>query len=352
MQTLHMHYKHFATALAVVALAMPAFAGAAGPNQTGHIYGPVPQGPTSQFGMGNMPQQGMPQFQNQAPWMQSQGFMGQQGPMGQFGPQGPMSQFGPMGGQFGGPQGPMNQFGGPQGMSPFQNQAPWMQPQGQLQGNVNSGPDMGQLQGNVTGAPGTGQLQGTVTNPNTCGSMGGHGNPGMDHFPWGLIQFLLGRHGSSAPQFPTPPSDVSTSSVATSSAYAQAVEQEVLQLTNAERAKQNLAPLTQDAQLADIARGHSTDMATQGYFDHTSPNGCDPACRANAAGYTSRALGENIYMFYGDSMSPDAMAEQIVQSWMSSPEHRANMLSGFTMSGTGVYVSGDRVFVTSMYSLP
>src|SRR5699024_2268707 len=48
-------------------------------------------------------------------------------------------------------------------------------------------------------------------------------------------------------------------------------EQEVVELTNEERAKQGLSPLKADAQLSKVARDKSKDMATNGYFSHNSP---------------------------------------------------------------------------------
>ena len=55
----------------------------------------------------------------------------------------------------------------------------------------------------------------------------------------------------------------STSSV---SAY----EKKVVELTNAERAKQGLAPLTLDTELSKVARTKSQDMKNKNYFDHTA----------------------------------------------------------------------------------
>jgi uncharacterized protein YkwD len=114
----------------------------------------------------------------------------------------------------------------------------------------------------------------------------------------------------------------------------------VLELTNAERQKAGLGPLTVSAQLTDAAQNYSQVMATSDCFEHTCgpvPNFAD---RDGQAGYTGwTAIGENIA---GGYPTPDA----VVAGWMASPEHRSNILSpNFTEIGVGV-VTGDGKFGT------
>lgn len=96
-------------------------------------------------------------------------------------------------------------------------------------------------------------------------------------------------------------------------------ENEVVRLTNAERARNGCSPLRTDERLRAAARGHSTDMATKGYFSHTAPNGSTFVDRARAAGYNSPGA-ENIARG-----QPTAAA--VVRSWMNSEGHRANILN-------------------------
>ncbi|MCC3777745.1 CAP domain-containing protein [Streptomyces sp. UNOB3_S3] len=108
---------------------------------------------------------------------------------------------------------------------------------------------------------------------------------------------------------------------------------EVLALTNAERAAAGLRPLGADARLAAAAQAYSADMAARGFYSHTSPEGTEPWDRAAAAGAGHRGIGENIAC---GQRSP----AEVVQGWMDSPGHRANILKpGFTHLGVG-YAGG------------
>ncbi len=96
-------------------------------------------------------------------------------------------------------------------------------------------------------------------------------------------------------------------------------EAAVIALTNAERAKAGCRPLRADERLATAARKHSADMAANDYFDHTSRNGDSPWERMEDAGYPSPGA-ENIAKGY-----PTAQA--VMEGWMNSPGHRANILN-------------------------
>jgi uncharacterized protein YkwD len=105
-------------------------------------------------------------------------------------------------------------------------------------------------------------------------------------------------------------------------------ETAVVSLTNAERAKHGCKALRIDQRLVVAARKHSADMAANGYFDHTSRNGDSPWKRMEDAGYDSPGA-ENIAKGY-----PTASA--VVEGWMNSPGHRANILNcGLRAIGVG-----------------
>ncbi|MFF9144646.1 CAP domain-containing protein [Streptomyces sp. NPDC014861] len=109
---------------------------------------------------------------------------------------------------------------------------------------------------------------------------------------------------------------------------------EVISLVNAERAKAGCGPLTANATLARAAQGHSADMAARDYFDHTNPDGDGPGERVTAAGYPWSTYGENIAM-------GQTTAEQVMEGWMNSPGHRANILNcDFKEIGVGVHTDG------------
>ena len=97
-------------------------------------------------------------------------------------------------------------------------------------------------------------------------------------------------------------------------------ESEVIDLVNVERAAAGLAPLSYDARLAAAARGHSEDMGLQNYFSHTSLDGRSVSDRIIDEGYTWNSYGENI-------AAGQPTPEDVIDSWMSSSGHRANILN-------------------------
>jgi uncharacterized protein YkwD len=121
-------------------------------------------------------------------------------------------------------------------------------------------------------------------------------------------------------------------------------ELEVLDLVNAARAQGGdcdskgvfppSGPLTWHAALTCAARVHSKDMADNNFFNHTNQQGNGPGWRLDQAGYNGGGWGENIAAGYPD---PGA----VVQGWLDSDGHCANMLNGsFSMLGVG-YASGN-----------
>jgi len=112
------------------------------------------------------------------------------------------------------------------------------------------------------------------------------------------------------------------------------VEREVIRLCNIERQKAGLAPLTENWELSRVARDKSMDMAQKNYFSHTSPTYGSPFDMMKAYGISYRSAGENI-------AKGQTTAQQVVNSWMNSSGHRANILSSsFTQIGVGYYASG------------
>jgi uncharacterized protein YkwD len=72
------------------------------------------------------------------------------------------------------------------------------------------------------------------------------------------------------------------------------VEALLLQLINADRAAEGLAPLVIDRELDAAADAHTADMLANDYFEHDSQDGRSPGDRIEAAGYDARGWGENI----------------------------------------------------------
>ncbi|WP_206308037.1 CAP domain-containing protein, partial [Streptomyces rhizosphaericola] len=127
-----------------------------------------------------------------------------------------------------------------------------------------------------------------------------------------------------APQPPPPPAPAPPASEG----------DQVLQIVNAERAKEGCGPVTSNDLLATAAQRHSADMESRAYFSHTSPDGTDPGDRITAVGYRWSTYGENIAK--GQRTPADVM-----EAWMNSPGHRANILNcAFKEMGIGKQDSG------------
>ncbi|TXS54289.1 sigma-70 family RNA polymerase sigma factor [Streptomyces sp. uw30] len=130
---------------------------------------------------------------------------------------------------------------------------------------------------------------------------------------------------------PTPrPTRTASSTPQAQSAPTDTVGQ-VVALVNKERANAGCGPLAEDSLLNKAAQGHSEDMAARDFFDHTNPDGADPGQRITAAGYSWSTYGENIAM---GQQTPAA----VMESWMNSPGHRANILNcSFKDIGVGIH---------------
>ncbi|MGW4353246.1 CAP domain-containing protein [Nocardia sp. NPDC004582] len=120
----------------------------------------------------------------------------------------------------------------------------------------------------------------------------------------------------------------------------------VLDLVNAERARQGCGGLRPDARLQSAAQGHSDDMAARVYFDHRDPDGRMPNQRVEAAGYLWRTVGENIARGQAD-------AAEVMADWMASPGHRANILNcAYTDIGIGVHFGTEGPLWTQNFAAP
>ena len=109
----------------------------------------------------------------------------------------------------------------------------------------------------------------------------------------------------------------------------------VLDLTNAERSRAGVPPLTLSPQLNHVAQSYSEVLAADGCFAHTCGPVPDMAQRDAQAGYDGwTAIGENIAAGYS---SPEA----VVAGWMASPGHRANILNpDYREIGIGLAAGG------------
>lgn len=106
---------------------------------------------------------------------------------------------------------------------------------------------------------------------------------------------------------------------------------DILKLTNAERSKAGLPELKMHDEAQELAMIKAKDMYVNSYFDHTSPVYGSPFDMMDEAGLQYRTAGENIAAGYQS-------AEAVVNGWMNSPGHRANILNPeFTHLGVGYF---------------
>ncbi len=112
-------------------------------------------------------------------------------------------------------------------------------------------------------------------------------------------------------------------------------EKQVVELVNEQRAAYGLNPLTLSSKLSDVARLKSQDMHDNNYFSHTSPTYGSPFDMMKTFGISYRTAGENIAKGY-------ATPEAVVNAWMNSEGHRANILNAnYTTIGVGYVASGN-----------
>lgn len=124
----------------------------------------------------------------------------------------------------------------------------------------------------------------------------------------------------------------------------------MVDLTNEDREKEQLGTLKVNPVLVAAAQAKADDMAEKGYFAHNSPGGENSWFWFKEAGYSFAYAGENLAVDFTDS-------EDVVDAWMDSPTHRANILdSRFTEVGiataVGTYKGQKAIFVVQMFGTP
>lgn len=124
----------------------------------------------------------------------------------------------------------------------------------------------------------------------------------------------------------------------------------IVEETNTERSGGSLGRVTRNPLLDQAATLKAEHMAANGYFSHYSPDGISPWYWFNQVGYSFIHAGENLAVHFTDS-------EDIVDAWMQSPSHRANIMNTqFTEIGIGVargeFEGSDTIFVVQLFGTP
>lgn len=104
-----------------------------------------------------------------------------------------------------------------------------------------------------------------------------------------------------------------------------------IQWTNTNRNDNGLTTLKENSKLDEAANQKAQDMFAKQYFEHISPDGKGPQDLADAVGYSYLSIGENL------ALGNFASDKDLLDAWMASPGHRANILNkGFTDIGVAV----------------
>lgn len=124
----------------------------------------------------------------------------------------------------------------------------------------------------------------------------------------------------------------------------------LVDLANADRAQAGLGTLSVNPTLVAVAQAKANDMASKGYFAHTSPDGLDPWHWFKQQGYAFDYAGENLAIDFSDS-------GDVERAWMNSPTHRENLLDPhYTEVGIataqGMYQGRMTTFVVQAFGTP
>ncbi|WP_245890102.1 CAP domain-containing protein [Rummeliibacillus pycnus] len=186
--------------------------------------------------------------------------------------------------------------------------------------------------GSNKGTTNTGSNKGTTSNTD---SNQGTTNTGSNQGTTSNTDSNKGTTNTGSNQGTTSNNGSNTTTSTNANSSVSQFEQEVVTLTNAERAKEGLAPLQIDTKLMSSARAKSEDMSKNHYFDHTSPTYGSPFDQMKSLGISYKSAGENI-------AQGQKTPQEVVQAWMQSPGHRANIMNAsYTHIGVGYAASGN-----------
>ncbi len=139
------------------------------------------------------------------------------------------------------------------------------------------------------------------------------------------------------------PSGGSQNNQADQSSQSQLMQQQVVDLVNQYRAQYGLKPLKINSDVSRVAQAKSEDMKNKNYFNHTSPTYGSPFNMLKSFGISYKTAGENI-------AKGQKTAQAVVNAWMNSEGHRANILNAnFEEIGVGYAKSGTTTYWTQLF---
>ncbi len=118
--------------------------------------------------------------------------------------------------------------------------------------------------------------------------------------------------------------------------------QQIITLVNEERAKAGLSPVTEAKNVSQAAALRAQEISRS--FSHTRPDGSSFSTALTQSGVSYQGSGENIASGYS---TPEA----VMNGWMNSQGHRANILNpSYTTIGVGYYQSGGTGYWTQLFT--
>jgi len=131
------------------------------------------------------------------------------------------------------------------------------------------------------------------------------------------------------------------------------VEARIWRFTNDVRQQYGLPPVGQEGALSRVSQAYSMDMLVRHFFSHTNPEGLTAGERLKPF-YSGPIYGWGENIWEGSNLSAadrEALARAIMNSWMSSPGHRENILCpDYTHLGVGVAASGREIRATQLFA--
>lgn len=152
---------------------------------------------------------------------------------------------------------------------------------------------------------------------------------------------------SRAALFAAPPADPT--------ALVETLRWQVLQASNAERARVGLSPLAADPVLDRAAARYSRKMRDLNFFDHVAPDGETLDARLpRDQMWRYASLAENLWSAQGAlDWRAETISVEAAANWVESPGHRQNILDPtYTLAGVGTAMRGDQIYITMLYGTP
>ena len=147
----------------------------------------------------------------------------------------------------------------------------------------------------------------------------------------------------------TPNTNTSTNVIISTGDSISEIETLIFNKINEERSKVGLPKLQNSSTAAKYAKEKSKDMATRNYFDHYSPEGHLVYNKMVKDGVKFTSWAENLG-YISSSNGSNYIASALMNSWMNSPGHKANILStAYSHVGIGVYKINGEIYATQEF---